>query len=738
MAAFFMPMISYLVSTFEKQTITNLVRECFGYDFPDIFRKDQVDYLFNYLKILGAESVLLEHSYVDKDYLEDFSRFYVKRFGNDGHKCARLHFFASNVNHRHITSILEKGEGADEAISTLNDDYLGFMVIKPLPRTFIGKTCLKVMPDEQTTDKKKKRLARRYKVDLFGIPLTVQSIAFQEQDKVVAACATTAIWMALHCLTWRESRSIPSCSEITINAINHIPDSSNSFPSKQLSNKQILRSLDVEGLRYHAESTEAPSRADFLQSVVAHIDSSLPIILSGEVFNRKSDAEEHAAGIEPREAAESAVISGESSVVPLLLSRGGHAICIVGYKIDASEQVLYVHDDRLGPYARAKLVPLSNYKLENSVDALKQEWALGLQKMSACGLRWEEPHELIVPLFLAVPCEKKARLPFVYVHETCRLIAQMAMDELGAGDSEVSDDDLKSRISLREISSIRQEILKHSAPRQLADDGSVSDVSDAEYEQWQADKLALLTGGYARLQWQAKFEYLGLPLFTVLFDASEIPQGNAVSAIYVENITGGNIVLDVFRTKDPDKIEANSGHFLQSFIRHLKTEKSSRLDYLDSKYGAPRAPKNIRESEFPDGKIKLNETLKTFYEPEVDTLLQVFPKFAKKEVSNLIWAITVDGDLLVAEEYDSRGHPSITGFKSARIAGEIRHCHTDGWLSINAESGRYSRDYSNTSILLQNAKARFERYFPKQKFKTAGDDPATLALQSLDEASPEA
>lgn len=68
-------MTPYLVSQFAKPTITNLVRECFGYDFPDIFSKDQVDYLFTYLTCLKAKTVLLEFNYVDKDYLEDFSRY---------------------------------------------------------------------------------------------------------------------------------------------------------------------------------------------------------------------------------------------------------------------------------------------------------------------------------------------------------------------------------------------------------------------------------------------------------------------------------------------------------------------------------------------------------------------------------------------------------------------------------------------------------------------------------------
>ncbi|MCE0780170.1 MULTISPECIES: hypothetical protein [Pseudomonas] len=692
-----MSMISYLVSSFEKQTITNLVRECFGYDFPDIFEKDQVDYVFNYLsKLPGtqkAKSVLLEYNYVDKDYLEDFSRYYVKRFGNDGHKCARLHFFSQDVDHRRITEILEGGKRAPKQMRALNASYLGFMVIKPLPRTFIGKTCLRVLPDVFTNDKKKCRLAREYKVDLFGIPLTVKSIAFQEQDKVVAACATTAIWTALHALAWRDSRSIPSCSEITINAVNHVEGSANSFPSKQLSNKQILRSLDVEGLRYHAESMEKPDRKEFLQSVMAHVNSALPLILTGEVFTGRADGKYY--------------------------GRGGHAISIVGYKVDAGEEVLYVHDDRLGPFARAKLVELDQYTLEGAVDKRDQKWALGLQRMKTKN-KWQEPHELIVPLFSIVPGDKKARLPFYYIYETCNLISAEATNELRSKMGAEAEC-IEYHIKLREISSIRQEVLKHVAKREVSDDGSTSRVADADYESWKNDKQKFLTTSFARLQWSAVFSYEGTALFTVFFDASEIPQGHAVSSIYVQDINLAKVVLDAFRGKDPDKIENNMGHFYQSFLRRLKIDTSSRESYLDTTYGTPRAPKKLRPTEFEGGKIKLNETLKTFYEPTGARLLEMFPRFAANEVANLIWAISLDGDLLVAEEYDTRGHPSITGFKPARIAGEIRH--PDGaftaeepgqWLLINAKSGRYSSDYFNTNELLENARSRFERYFPER------------------------
>ena len=41
-------------------------------------------------------------------------------------------------------------------------------------------------------------LDREYKVSLFGIDLAINTIAFQEQDRVVSACATSALWSMYH------------------------------------------------------------------------------------------------------------------------------------------------------------------------------------------------------------------------------------------------------------------------------------------------------------------------------------------------------------------------------------------------------------------------------------------------------------------------------------------------------------------------------------------------------------
>ena len=126
-------MTPYLVCEFSKPTLSNLVKECFGSDFPDIFHKSQIDYIFRYLKDLKAVSVLLEFNYIDRDYLEDYSLYYVKCFKNYGHTCARLHFFSKKVDHTQFNKLLRESNPPD--LEELQSKYLGYMVIKPLPKT---------------------------------------------------------------------------------------------------------------------------------------------------------------------------------------------------------------------------------------------------------------------------------------------------------------------------------------------------------------------------------------------------------------------------------------------------------------------------------------------------------------------------------------------------------------------------------------------------------------------------
>lgn len=672
-------MVPYLVSRFDRPTISALVRESFGYSFPDIFKKEQIGYIFHYLKDLCAKTVLLENDYVDKDFLEDYSRYYVKRFGNDGHKCARLHFFSAELDHGRISEALA-GENADErrrAQKQIQGSYLGFVVIKPLPKTFIGKTCLKLSnPSINESKDVKIRLARTYHVDLFGLSLSVESIAFQEQDKVVSACATTAIWTLLHALPWRDSRSIPSCSEITTNAINHIADSSNSFPNKGLSNKQILRALDLEGLRHHTE-INFESQEGFLELIRVHIDSRLPLILGGTVYSLKSGVIEE---------------------------KGGHAISVLGYRDKQSEKAIYVHDDRLGPYARASLLD-NNY----SETPRHLSWVLGFRNKDGDG-KWQDFHEIFIPNIAIVASDKKARLSYLYALRTCQAIIDQYASVV-----EVENAPLLFSLKLSEINSVRQEVISHEFRNAFPVEGETEKDVSLLKKDWGQHKVEFLTGSYARLQWEARFSLGGHPIFRILVDATDIPQGDAVSAVYQEDMSGADMVFNLFRGVNfGDIVEVT---FIESFIRKLtpRDENQELYLYLDSKYGAVRAPRYLKDVEYKGGNIQRNGTARPYYDSPRISISDLFPDLADGAINFILWVISFDGALLMGKEVNGLGHPCLTGFKPARIAGELHR--TDGGWEINSKSGRYSGDYSNSDELLENALTKFRVFFPGERFE---------------------
>lgn len=675
-------MTPYLVCKFSKPTLSNLVKECFGSEFPDIFNKPQIDYIFRYLKDLKAYSVLLEFDYIDRDYLEDYSLYYVKCFKNYGHRCARLHFFSKEINHSDFNKLLR--DSSQSKINSLQKVYLGYMVIKPLPKTFIGRTCLK---NYKGFDKQPRQyLTKEYKVDLFGLELSVNSIAFQEQDKVVSACATTAIWSALHALKWKSILDIPACSVITTNAINHINGSSNRFPNKELSNKQILRALDYEKLRHHEEDIDTIESNEFFEMARYHIDSCLPIIIGVEVFKINEGKE--------------------------LINLGQHAITLLGYKAKSNEKVVYVHDDRLGPFVKASLISLNGYKSED----MKINWGLALQHKTDDG-SWDQIHEILIPNSLIVPTQQKARLSFRPIKNTCKFIVEEYESWLsGISQGSKYAGKLEFKIKLKEISSIRQEIIN------VKFNNPSSKLSKKDLKELKQNKENFLTGNYARFQWEATFIFESKPSFRVFFDATEIPQGDPVSYIFIEDKSLSEAVLAIFKqyAKQANKINLpQSWNFYKSFLSRLQNTHSPFESYLDSSYGELRVPKYLKPEELQDGAINENDSVQRFYEsctenndPLTNTLINDNPE------SYLIWAIASDGALLLGKEIDGKGHPSLTGFKPARIAGELRRVNKDRWV-INSKSGRYSGDYSkhDTKIYLSKVVSKLESVFSIQKHK---------------------
>src|SRR6266550_4978585 len=171
----------------------------------------QLKYLASYVANdqIKCKSLLIEEHYIDRDHMEDHSVFYSRNLYTYKNYCQRVHFFglpADQVEKRlaelrdiHRTKGPKACHDASAALS--EESYIGFAVIKPLQGTPVGRTVLRSYPAQkpgQPTYRRDFTCTHLYQAHVGGITLSVRGLPFQQQDKAVAACATTAIWSALH------------------------------------------------------------------------------------------------------------------------------------------------------------------------------------------------------------------------------------------------------------------------------------------------------------------------------------------------------------------------------------------------------------------------------------------------------------------------------------------------------------------------------------------------------------
>ena len=119
-------------------------------------------------------------------------------------------------------------------------------------KMIVGRTCLKTYPSENgtdlPTDENRKECmiipaTRKYVVNLVGHKLSLDSLAFREQDGVTSACATCSLWFTFQKTSKVYAHEVLSPGEITGRALN-IRHRGSLFPSmKGLSPPEMILAI---------------------------------------------------------------------------------------------------------------------------------------------------------------------------------------------------------------------------------------------------------------------------------------------------------------------------------------------------------------------------------------------------------------------------------------------------------------------------------------------------------------
>lgn len=352
----------------------------------EVESQERVEYLYQYLLAINAKSIVVENSYIDGDYLDDVATYYVKCFRRYRRKCHRLHFFATEVTDQQFLDIVTAPSNA--ATTHLREEYCGFVVARPLPQAVIGRTALRTYPPDG--GRRNYTVVRKYEVNLFGLDLSVRSLAFQEQDRVVAACATVSLWCCFQVTSELFGTPLPTPAKITQSA-NKIGNITRPIPSHGLNVLQICNAIREVGLE--AEVIEVTAALPLASLLYAHLRMGLPAILVVAIEGYEVAHAVTIAGYSIHKTRQNNTETGSQSP----------STPMPGLRIDE----FYAHDDQIGPFSKLIVKPSTTISSRTYPICFTSSWK---DKNSGKQLA-------MYPLFVVVPVYPKIRVTFIDINE---------------------------------------------------------------------------------------------------------------------------------------------------------------------------------------------------------------------------------------------------------------------------------------------------------------------------------
>jgi hypothetical protein len=384
----------------------------------------QLRFVETHIRTLRCKTLLIEDPYVDRDYMEEHAVFYSRTLNPIPNYCTRVHFFTAQKDalQRRLKKVV-RALGTPrygQACAELNESYLGFSIIKPLPGSPVGRTVLR----PRTLGESYRCIAKN-PVHVLGAQLSVEGIGFQQQDAGVSACATTAVWACLQNAGAFETIAPAAPAQITILASRSLPYG-RAMPSEGLSTGQMCDA--VQGVGLAPNLIRIKDRAHALRLLFAIVLSGFAPVLILTPSKRAADQ------------------SGPSEDDPRVGATFGdekHAVTLVGaqlrsdYVLDADSKGpfvaaatllrrLIVHDDRIGPYVPATF----DARHEDAIIELEPAMSVGTEVRR----RWRLTHVLLA-------LHPKIRLSFGGLQLAASRVMERMMTALSPSHSQLAERD---------------------------------------------------------------------------------------------------------------------------------------------------------------------------------------------------------------------------------------------------------------------------------------------------------
>jgi hypothetical protein len=640
-----------------------------------------------------AQTIVFEDEYFDKQYAEDFVQYGVRSSGGYSNLCSRIHFFSSAFDKYEFAELLNRRNS--QLTEIIQTSYLGFLVVRPIPTTFVARLVI-----NSDFCKGAHLVSTSNEVSLFGIALKIKGVPFTEQDKVVAACASAAIWSYLFVVQEIGPMLAPSLSNITSTAIGYSKKPFRAFPAEGLTTEHIISALQRFNLEpVWLETNIADKLLLFKESFYAYLKNNTPILIGADVYEYSEDKKTH-----------------------VLL--GAHLICVVGFQLDNNllkrskdsnigESVLggniaslFLHDDRFGPYQQLKLVKTDLEVGNETVSALE---------LICTGLKVKQ---FFVPKKCLVGLGKSIRIPYTEVRNYCvsfLYFINKYFDQYTDNNKLSLASGFKNGvwdISLGSSAILKSELLEKSVQPTMLNGTLPTSL--------------LLTANLPKSVWRCRLlqktdSSIDSPILELLIDATDIPQGKLILAIIshcedaVKLLTYLRVNTKTIPWRTFDFNLTNQLRLFESFFSRDTEE--SELGLLFGLSQIPhRRPKEKEDDEVGNAKKRGTHSIVS----GSTSTAELLEKLNKQHT--YIWLICKRGLFIYGEDIDTEaaklGHRTLVDGKIARLGGELLFDKgwilnlkssaypPDGFVPIS-DNGSYKHRSPNSNTYLANVKSRF-------------------------------
>jgi hypothetical protein len=158
----------------------------------------------------GCKTVLIERDYKDREWSSEYKIFYRNLFKKYPSKTTRLHFFTSDMEAKHLSSLEE-----------FQSEYLGFCTLRPLDLRKVVDAVVKPIEDLNRPKRSFIVCREEFSVEINvgkreAQCLHISGFPFMQQDTQVGCCAHAALAMIDKFLTQRRNK------EDNLNAQRHL------------------------------------------------------------------------------------------------------------------------------------------------------------------------------------------------------------------------------------------------------------------------------------------------------------------------------------------------------------------------------------------------------------------------------------------------------------------------------------------------------------------------------------